>query len=143
MNIVVQAAWTAAEQTDWPGPKEELVAALISLAKSESEFAEHVHAGNCRPDECDGGLAASLWQIHDGEWLPNGVWNQIQGTDLDSTTQAAIWAAHFLAKGRKRCGNLRGAYALYATGKTCHWAPGIKRARYAKRILSTLLASRQ
>lgn len=140
MDVVVQAATSAAENTDWPGEKDELVTALIALARAESEFAMHIHAGKCRPDECDGGKAASLWQIHDGPWLPEGIWNQMQGTDLESTTLAATWAAHFLAKGRNQCGNLRGAYSLYATGKTCHWAPGIKRARYAKHILSRLLA---
>ena len=141
MAVVVQASVIAADKTDWPGPKEELVAALIALARAETELAQHVHAGKCRPDECDGGRAATPWQIHDGPWLPKGIWKQMQGSDLQSTILAATWAAHFLAKGRYRCGNLKGAYSLYATGRTCHWAPGIKRARYARRVLSKLLAS--
>ena len=40
------------------------VVALVALAEAESRLAAHVHAGQCRPWECDGGDAAGLWQVH-------------------------------------------------------------------------------
>ena len=47
---------------------------LLSMAKSESDFAEHIDHGRCLPHECDHGHAATMWQLHtDGGIALDGV----------------------------------------------------------------------
>jgi hypothetical protein len=138
MTIVAAAIESAAERTKWPGPKQELVAAMVSLAVHETHLAQHVHAGKCKPHECDRGRAASLWQIQHGPHIPHDSWLALSGDSLEQTTLAAHWAAHFLAKGKNGCKTLEGAFGMYATGRTCSWPSGAKRSAFAREILTEM-----
>ena len=138
MQIISGAVQVAAAETKWPGPKDELISALFTLAIYETHLAAHVHAGQCKPHECDHGRAASLWQIQHGPHIPKQVWKEMQGDDYESTLLAAQWAAKFLTRGRNKCKNLRGAFSLYGTGQHCHLKSSIARAAFSRRLLSQM-----
>jgi hypothetical protein len=122
----------------WRGEAKELAFLLLTQARYETHLALHVHQGKCRVHlgECDGGKAASLWQLQWGPHLPKDEWSQLSGTDLFATTHAAFEAARILSRARNYCGTTTGAIALFGTGRTCEHEPAKKRAAFMKRLLA-------
>lgn len=120
----------------WHGSARILAFLLLAQAHFETRLAAHIHRGKCRTrlGECDGGKAASLWQLQHGPHLPKERWKRLQGDDLSATTLAAYEAARVLSRGRNHCGSLTGAVSLYATGKTCSWKPAEERVAYSRRL---------
>lgn len=135
-EVIAEAIVNAANRVAWPGDKREIAFLLLATGHFESRYALHVHAGKCRKHECDGGRAATPWQIQRGSWLPKGAWEQMQGTDLASTKLAALWAARFLTRGRRHCRSTMGAIALYATGRSCNWGKAPSRFKFTRHLLS-------
>jgi hypothetical protein len=129
----------------WPGPARELAALLLSVAWHESALARNVHAGECKPWECDAHRdprtgrtrhrAASLWQLHASGLVPPAEWRELSGTDAESTRRAAWAAARVLAVSRNRCGTIEGAVAQYGTGRRCTWKGAASRLRTWQRLL--------
>jgi hypothetical protein len=121
----------------WKGNKEDLRWILIGQSYFETHFAKHVHADECRVKlgECDGGNAKSLWQIQKtSNALPEvGWWDTIGGIDQASTDRAAWAATRILSRTYNRCKSISGAISMYATGRTCFWEDGPKRARWISR----------
>lgn len=120
----------------WRGSPRELAFLLLTQAYFETHLAQHVHEGKCRVHlgECDGGKATSLWQLQAGGHLALSRWEKLAGTGLAATTHAAYEAGRALSRGRNYCGNVRGAVALYATGRTCRWQPAEKRVSFMRRL---------
>jgi hypothetical protein len=97
----------------WPGSSTELALVLTTIAWHESHFDRAVHAGECKPNQCDplrradGTVirhqAASLWQIHMSPVVPAGVWEHLAGVNAESTGLAAANAARIAARGRAMC----------------------------------------
>lgn len=123
-------------QPIWRGSPRELALLLLTQAYFETHLAQHVHEGKCRVHlgECDGGKATSLWQLQAGGHLAASRWEKLSGTSLAATTHAAYEASRALARGRNYCGNVRGAVALYATGRTCRWQPAQARVSFLRRL---------
>lgn len=120
----------------WRGSPKELAFLLLTQAYFETHLAQHVHEGKCRVHlgECDGGKATSLWQLQAGGHLPKSRWEKLSGTSLAATTHAAYEAGKALSRGRNYCGNVQGAVALYATGRTCRWKPAEQRVSFVRRL---------
>jgi len=127
----------------WRGDRSTLAAILIVQGYFESRFAAHVQAGRCRRDECDaiklpGGRvfhrARSYWQLHASALLPWPEWYSIAGVEFVPTADAAYAAARVLGLGLVRCETLEGTIAMFATGRSCHWARAAQRARMVQNI---------
>ncbi len=120
----------------WSGSARRLAFLLLTQAYFETRLAAHIHEGKCRVNlgECDGGKATSLWQLHHGPQLAKEKWERLNGTALMPTTLAAYEAARALSRGRNHCRSLSGAISLYATGRTCDWAPAKKREAFLLRL---------
>lgn len=97
------------------GKPEELAVALYMIAKYESAFAEHIHAGRCRIKigECDAGRARGMWQVHK-TGLVWKVWDRLEGTDKRATATSALAGAKVWARAWN-CGTPETAFAAYAT----------------------------
>lgn len=121
----------------WQGDPRVLAFMLLGQAYFETRLALHVHEGRCRTKlgECDTGRAISLWQLQAGHHLPKEKWKTLSGTDLASTRLAALEAAKIVSRSHNFCGSMSGAISLYATGKSCHWAPSQQRARFIRRLI--------
>jgi hypothetical protein len=125
----------------WPGSRKELAVLLLLVANEETRLSKRVHADECRPYECDRGLAKSPWQLHASTTLPRATWETIGGTDYESTSAAAWGAARMLSANRFRCGQLPGDWveltlAGYATGLACEWAPAKGRAARFRQLMA-------
>jgi hypothetical protein len=127
----------------WHGERATLAAILIVQGYFESRFAAHVQAGRCRRDECDaitlpGGRvfhrARSYWQLHASSLLPWPEWYALAGVEFVPTADAAYAAARVVGLGRTRCETLEGTIAMFATGRSCHWAGAAQRARMVQNI---------
>jgi hypothetical protein len=138
LETIASAVHSASSETPWPGDRNELAAALITQAVFETHLARHVHAGRCKQHECDGGRAATLWQLQYGSWLPRKQWLAMQGLELAPTERAARYAAGILSRGRNRCRDLFGALSLYATGRSCSWRGAQERTDFAAKVVSEL-----
>ena len=126
----------------WGGTPKQLAALLIQQGYSESGFSHHVHAGNCRDDECDAfkrkdgtivHLARSSWQMHHTRYTTK-YWDKMEGTDYISTWNAAAAATKLLSRGYASCGSIYGTISQYATGKTCDWKGARKRVTMYKNL---------
>jgi hypothetical protein len=118
-----------------------LAAAHINLARFESSLAKHVHENRCnwKGGECDGGRAKSPWQFQ--RTMPaRHVWDAYKGADQDSTDDAAHLVAKFLVGFHRSCGTWEGAYAMYATSKSCKWAGAKKRGEGYNKTYAALRA---
>lgn len=136
LETVALAIEEAVQTADWPGESDELAVLLVTQAYMETRLAYHVHAGKCRPKECDNGRAASLWQLQYGAHLPQNEWERLKGIDYAATLKSAKLAAKYLSMGRRKCGSNAGAISLYATGRTCSWPGARHRIRLHERLLS-------
>ena len=123
----------------WPGTRKELSMLLLTQAWHETRLAKRIHEDRCRPKECDGGRAKSLWQMHASHVLPRNVWATIGGTDQASTSRAAWYAARYLAGSRHRCAKggdwVAPTISAYATGNVCEWRGARKRERLFWRLM--------
>lgn len=107
----------------------EVLAFLLVYGEKESNWARHVHKGECRrkgepwPDgtpatrtECDGGYAAGPWQAWRISSMTEKEWWSLIGTDLESTTDAAQYSAKLFRMKRNYCGSTLGGLIAYGTG---------------------------
>ncbi len=128
-------------QPIWRRSRSELTALLVTVAYEESKLALHVHAGRCRDHECDaissGGSivhrARSLWQVHYSPAFRE-EWENIPGTTLWQTSDAAWAATRVLAMGERRCGTVLGSLAGYLGLPNCRGEPALRRLVMAERI---------
>jgi hypothetical protein len=132
----------------WFGSKKQLVLLLATKGNFESRFAKHIHEGNCGPRECDATRwrdprtgkfvvfhrSKSVWQVQSSRRVPREEWNQIEGTDFDSTQKAAWAATKVLSLAMNKCKTVRGAFALYGTGRSCTLKSADKRARFYEQL---------
>lgn len=144
IDRAVERATTRDKKTGkprWRGTKEDLRWILIGQAHFETHLARHVHADQCGkvPEsikgECDNGNAKSLWQIQKTSNALSGAgwWESLGGADQEATDRAAWAATVILSRTYNRCRSISGAISMYATGKTCFWEDGPKRARWIKK----------
>lgn len=77
----------------------ELEALLLTVAYHESGYSLRIHAGECRPLECDHGRAKGLWQLHRTA-RNHAYWNELDGLGEDRTRLAAKEAAAALVRAR-------------------------------------------
>src|SRR6266542_2922338 len=89
MHAIANAVTDASEKLTsnkrmWPGPPRELALVLVTIAWHESGLDRDVHAGECKPFQCDPihsrgepmrFRAASLWQIHANAFVPQLMWS--------------------------------------------------------------------
>jgi hypothetical protein len=126
--------WSVSERDD-------LTLLLVALAWHETRLARHIHENRCGRYECgpyfrDGKLyhaSRGPWQLERSAFIAE-QWDAVQGSDQTSTNAAAWGAVKVLAHGRRRCGTLRGAVSLYATGKRCSWSGADERMRTFRRL---------
>ena len=122
----------------WTGTDRELAAMLVTKGWWESRFASNVHAGKCKPDECDPKMyrgvlihtARSPWQLQRTSYA-EALWDQLEGDSLEKTRNASWVAATILSEGRRRCRSDFGTLSWYGIQR-CSWHP-------AKRRYSTYL----
>jgi hypothetical protein len=92
-------------------------AMLIATGYHESHFSLRIHAGNCRPDECDAGRVRGPWQVQ-RHGMRAEEWNQMHG--LGNTRAQALAAQKRLIVGQVNCrGSAYGALVRYL-GLRCH-----------------------
>lgn len=125
--------YTADCEPIWIGSELDIGALVVTVGWWESRFSRRIHAGQCRPDECDpfryadGRVvhrARSCWQAQRTGWSRK-LWGNLEGTGLEPTRNAAWVATTVLAEGQRRCKSTVGAIAFYACGR-CSWS-GAKR----------------
>ena len=144
----------------WPRKSaRQLKVMLIMLGRAESNFAERVHAGRCRADECDavklpGGRvfhrAQTPWQMQYTA-LVAPEWASMVGKEYWPTFQAAYAASKVLGASWSRCrrepqrGPLTGDWMTwsvsgYATGgRTCSWSRAAGRVAEYQRLYAASL----
>jgi hypothetical protein len=113
---------------------EEEAAALITTAWYESRLSLNVHTSGPRQDV--GGQSISLWSLHSSSLVPFNEWKTLGG--IEGTRQAAIVAGRLLRWARCRCGSWKGAFALYATGRSCRWSGAEVRAQTYRQLLKRI-----
>lgn len=128
--ITVANAIGAASKGD-----KDLAAMLVTVAYHESAISLRIHAGQCKPSECDHGLAASIWQLHSSKRIPLEEWTTLAGLDPGATKLAAKRAAQMLIGARFSCGRDPARMMTSYAGLRCDapW-PGLapRLATYAK-----------
>ncbi len=91
-------------------------ALLLTVAAHESALSARIARGECRPRECDHGLAWSLWQVHRNE-QNSAVWGS-----RDLNVQARE-ASRMLRQAFYRCGGMHAGWLLQTlrayAGKRC------------------------
>lgn len=112
-------------------------AALAALAKHETSLARYVLDGACYQGpvgaRCDGGKARGAWQVH--SWC-RALWagpENAPGRHL----AGARCAIGLLRAGRQQCGDLAGAFGVYA-GAGCKWRGGPGRVKTTNLMESRL-----
>lgn len=105
-------------------------ATLFAVGYFESGFQPRIQEGECRPHECDRGLARSFWQMH--EAITSGAWGEMLG--MKSVHLSAEVAARILRRGRRVCHSESGAISYFAVGTCLGWKGADARARYAEKI---------
>lgn len=128
LQVVVRAIRRAAPEDA------ELRWMLLTTAQHESHFALRIHEGKCRPGECDGGRARSLWQLHRNARMKPGEWESLAGTSQEATDLGARLAAGLLRGARASCGDAEGALSLYARGGGCKWSGARQRVEWMRRM---------
>lgn len=120
-------------------------AALISLGWHESRFARYVIEGRCQDGppgaRCDNGRARSPWQL----WRRSCpyAW-ALAEDDPRALERSAACAVRLLRGARWRCRDgWRGAFAGYARGASCTWAPASGRAETMGLVLMRLEETEQ
>jgi len=132
----------------WNGRPEDLAALIVTKGWWESRFALNVHEGKCKPYECDPAksmrghithLARTPWQFQrTGFSAP--FWNDMVGTGLQPTRNAAWVAATILSRGYNACRSFEGALAWYAVGRCNYSKAGNRHVTFRK--LQTIVDSK-
>lgn len=118
----------------WPGSRDELVLALVTVGYHESRFLGRIQAGKCRKDECDAYKDAlgrvrhrsrTYYQIQDTGAVTSDEWREMVGTEVWPTFVASSVAARVLSTSRAACAR-HGAwpaptFSRYGTGGSCAW----------------------
>lgn len=107
--VVISNAISGAAET----PEE--AALLIASGWEETGWSLRIHAGKCRPSECDHGRARGPWQVQRNE-LPEGTWDKMHG--LSNTDVQAKTVVRRLRFWKDRCGSTWGTISRYF-GLTC------------------------
>lgn len=77
-----------------PLPPRQWAALLLTIGFHESTFSLRIHAGDCKPKECDKGLARGPWQTHKN--MDNAaVWDKLYGIE---NVEYQVWAADRLLR---------------------------------------------
>lgn len=107
LELVARAITVAAtEQRKWPGAPGELKAVMLTVARYESGLSLRIHAGDCKPTECDRGKARGLWQQQAISASSPDAWERLAGLDEESTLHAAREAARAITRARWQCRSL-------------------------------------
>ena len=88
-----------------PLPPRQWAALLLTIGFHESTFSLRIHAGNCKPKECDRGKARGPWQTHRN--MDNAaMWDKLHGiVNVDHQ----VWAAdRLLRRVARTCSNQAG-----------------------------------
>lgn len=104
-------------------PRAETGLLLASIGSSESQFRADVEAGHCRANECDGGFAVGLTQIHPGQGivlLPGSGYRYdrhgLHARDLLEDRKALLRVTLHMARDSfAQCGNL----SAFTSGQRC------------------------
>lgn len=121
-------------QRIWPGSRDELVLALVTVGFHESRFLGRIQAGKCRKDECDAYKDAlgrvqhrsrTYYQIQQTGAVTSDEWREMVGTEVWPTFVATSVAARVLSTARTACAR-HGAwpaptFSRYGTGASCAW----------------------
>lgn len=144
LTVIAQAI-DAASRLKSPVPRDEMRGMLITIAFHESTLSLRIHAGNCKPKECDFGKARTSWQIHKNWFISEDVYERMVGLGLESTTLAATEAANALSRAWRYCSRWDGnkiAMALTAyAGRGCNpenWAGVVPRMTTYNKVMRTL-----
>ena len=120
----------------------ELYALLLTAGWWETRYNSRIHAGNCGEDECDGGRARGVYQVHLNGTYPEEIWYHAEGDDFDSTLNATEAAAYSLSSAWKACkkrAGTKGVWAAYGRGACYRSYPGmVSRHRWSRRQLRAL-----
>lgn len=111
LSVVAQSIVVASEGDA------EVAAFLIMTGDKETKLARHIHEGRCKSYECDGGMAATLWQVWRLESMSEEHWESMQGSNLEATTAAARYAARLYRMKSNYCRSPIGGISAYATGR--------------------------
>lgn len=129
---------------------EERLTMLMTVSWWESRLASHVHAGNCKPHECDHGHAKGMPQVQLSSGVDKDLWLASEGHDYEATL-ASMEAAHWVFdQAIKRCGRSYGSeYRLfffyakgYCPGKTSPKSQAFDRWFWYQRQLKVLRSLR-
>ena len=63
-----------------PRPPREWAALVLAVGYHESSYSLRIHAGHCKPLECDRGRARSSWQLHQN-YHTRPVWDELWGIE--------------------------------------------------------------
>jgi hypothetical protein len=103
-------------------------AALVALAYAETRLARYVLDGYCAQGpvgaRCDGGRARGAWQ----NWSHCKALWAVPENHPSRHIEGARCAIRLLRAGRQQCGDLAGAFGVYA-GAGCKWKGGKARAK--------------
>ncbi len=84
---------------------------LLALGDAESKFSLRIHAGNCKPTECDRGRARGPWQLH-RNGMPDEQWDKMHGVEnIDEQARVAAARARWALR-QCRVDRIRGAFRV-------------------------------
>ena len=112
---VIAAAISSAARTDVEA------ALLVAIGRHESRYSLRIHAGRCKPRECDRGRARGPWQTH-RLWLSPEAWARLLGSSPESTRAAADHASDVVRRMWNACRGARNRYRATLTaylGRGC------------------------
>ena len=158
LEIVSESVVSGAESTlcstkkdnmCWRESIDKLAFSMTVMAWKESKFLKRIHASKCWTNECDPVFkrdrhgrkylayhrARTLWQLHKTIYISSRDWKEMVGTNLPATTVAATNASRAFSWAKNRCKTDRGAFSLYATGRTCNWSGADDRVFVTNRYL--------
>ena len=99
---------------------EERLMMLTTVSWWESRLASHVHAGNCKPHECDHGHAKGMPQVQLASGVDKDLWLSSEGHDYEATLASMEAANWVFDQAIARCGRNRGMehklFFFYAKG---------------------------
>jgi hypothetical protein len=119
METIATAIAVEAEANEhWRWDSRSLAAATLVIWYGESRFAVEVHSGSgqSRWGE-DGGRARCFGQIHETGLVPKKDWEQLAGTDLESTRRCARATMKVLSVQGRHCGMQKDKPSMWAVAR--------------------------
>jgi hypothetical protein len=85
---------------------------LIACGRYETAFSLRIHAGQCRPLECDRGRARGPWQVHRNSAMSDAQWDRMHG--VENIDEQALVAASRARWALRQCpaDRVRGAFRV-------------------------------